>query len=550
MVVKEEFEKSAPQTERTRPLIDWTDDFEKRLVYHVVAGSVLADFPDLIDAQLFGGEDPSTHTAGGPASIIVQAALDYYKKHRAAPGSQISDVIAALRRNKDLIPLVQSTWDAIVEHEAANPTLYDEMKVHLPARCLYRAARQKALQEAEWLAKGEFETIEEYSEKQKDLLERIERIEKAGNLKTPLRLTKASDFTAPPVEWVIANLIPKGMLSMTAGKDGTGKSLLTMEMGKCVLPGGPAKFLGHAVATTGPVIILAMDDPDPLINDRLIAMGIKDHPDLYVPQDIDYSDPIKLLRHLLKLTEEVDPKPVLVIVDCLYRLLPQKANANNDAAQMVPLLNLLNTVAEKSGAAVIIIHHLRKAGDEIAGSYAIRAGLKTLFSLTNPQDKTKVGEIHYANEAESPDTAIGPARRNLTLEKSKVTRDGTVWALQFNGPGDWCLMSPSEIAQEKADAKQASSPIAQRPTETKRARAFCRERLYGKEMDSVEFNRLAFSAPPEGEGFSVWAIKEARRLEKVAAIKKGTEKWALTILVDDTAMAKFRLGEFYREGKR
>lgn len=440
--------------ERTRPLIDWTPDFEKSLVYHIVAGTVLQDFPDLIDAQLFQGEEPSEHTTSY-SSVLVQEALKYFGKHKQAPGSQMPALIKSLRRNKDEIPFILEHWEAIVQHEQDDPTIYEEMKTHLGARCLYRADRQSSLQKAEWLSQGEFETIEEWAKAQEQLQERIKRIEVAGNTKQPFKMTKAETFDAPPVEWVIEKLVPKGMLSMVAGKDGLGKSLLTMEMGKCVLPGGPEKFLGtFEILNRGPVLILAMDDPDSLINDRLKEMGIKNHPDLYVPQDIDYSEPLVLLKHVMAVSAEI--KPALVIIDCLYRLLPKQANSNNDASLMVPLMNILNTVAEKTGAAVILIHHEKKNGDEIAGSFSIRASLKSLIRISKPKPPKPTRNDPFP---EPPDESA----RVMGLDKSKLTASDS-WTLHLEGVGKWSVDSGEPVTKTTLLENMVISRLQDAPT--------------------------------------------------------------------------------------
>jgi len=191
-----------------------------------------------------------------------------------------------------------------------------------------------------------------------------------------------------------------------------------------------------------------MDDPDSLINDRLIELGIKDHPDLYVPQDIDYSDPIALLTYTLKVA--TDLKPVLIVIDCLYKLLPKKREAGNDASLMAPLLNLLNIVAEKSGAALVLIHHFKKNEDEIAGSFATRAAIKVLVTLTKPKPPGR----HRADEAPEE---VDESMRVLSLMKSKLVRQNA-WDLRLEGVGKWKILDAQEKRLSTANTIVKANP--------------------------------------------------------------------------------------------
>jgi archaellum biogenesis ATPase FlaH len=415
------------EKERARPLIDWGPEFEVALAREVVAGTVLGDFPDLLDADLWGTGDSGLR-------LVVQAALDYHKRHKQAPGFEnLRHALASSRKSKALAPMA---LEALAEVQASDPADYPAMRPHLGPRCLYRASRQKAIAEAEWLSRGAFETIEEFGAAQEALRERVERIERAGSVKVPFSWTRASEFEAPPVEWLIEGLVPAGMLSMVAGKDGLGKSLLTMQVTKSTLTG--SHLLGRfKVNKTGPVLLLAMDDPDSLISDRLIVMGIKDHPDLFVPQGIDHSNPIALLRHALRTAAE--HKPALIVVDCLYRLIPEKQGSNNDAALMVPLLNLLNTLAETTGAAVIVIHHEnKKGGGDIAGSFAIRASLKVLIKLSKPRPaRGKDGEEDEVDESV----------RVMRLDKSKLTPERE-WMVRNNGAEAWDIVDQDDARKD------------------------------------------------------------------------------------------------------
>jgi hypothetical protein len=126
-------------------------------------------------------------------------------------------------------------------------------------------------------------------------------------------------------------------------------------------------------------------------------------------------------------------KPGLVIIDALYLFVQGAQDAMNHATSMQKVMQPLNDLAERTGTAVLIIAHDKKAGGDVAGSFVIRAAAKQILRLT----------------ARDPGTP-SPFRR-LDVEGKLVER--TNWTLHFTGPGAWALVD--EEANRLSTTKDA-----------------------------------------------------------------------------------------------
>jgi hypothetical protein len=174
-----------------------------------------------------------------------------------------------------------------------------------------------------------------------------------------------------------------------------------------------------------------LDDPLSLTLDRLAALGIREHPDLLLVPPLAFDgDAMRFLDRLE--AEAAKVRPVLVVVDSFYQLVPPGRDAGNDQARMGPLMARLNRLATRS--AVLVVAHDNKAGADVAGSHVIRAAAKCIMRLTLPRGA----------ETEDPDEAPATPRRILNVE-SKFGA-ATSWALEVRGVGDWrCFGSPQDL---------------------------------------------------------------------------------------------------------
>lgn len=249
-----------------------------------------------------------------------------------------------------------------------------------------------------------------------------------------VRLIPASEFTAPPVSWVLDGLVPAGMVTLLSGRDTIGKTLLALEAARSVLTGQP--LLGHWQVDVGPVIAILLDDARPTIKERLVALGIKDHPDLCIaPYDVvDLAGVIGMLAELE--SKALQRKAKLIVLDSLWHFIPTRTGAANDQGLMRPLMQALVRLAGQTGAAVLLVAHDRKDGTDVAGSHVIRAASKIILRLTLPKGA-------QPDSDELPDTPDRILRFESNLAYPKT------WRLRLEGVGRWTFCGTQKEYRSK-----------------------------------------------------------------------------------------------------
>jgi RecA-family ATPase len=244
----------------------------------------------------------------------------------------------------------------------------------------------------------------------------------------PVRFRKGEDLDATPITYLVQDLIPTGMLTALGGKDGRGKSLLALEVARCVLTGTP--LFGQFPVKQGKVFAVLLDDPEPLIRARLAQMGILDHPNLRIAteRDVDMANPQTMLAGLA--AQLVAEQPALVIIDALYLFIPSGGTTDqaNSAGAMRPVMVALNAISTLTGATTLLIAHDNKAGADIAGSGVVRQMCKAILRVLLPPEA----------EQAPPDEAQ-TNERVLQLNKLKTGKPAT-WRLRLEGPGAWTFL--------------------------------------------------------------------------------------------------------------
>lgn len=248
-----------------------------------------------------------------------------------------------------------------------------------------------------------------------------------------VRFRSGAALDPTPLTYLVEDMIPAGMLGALGGKDGMGKTLFGMQIIKSVLTG--AKLFDRFAVQQGPVYALFLDDPESLVRERLDAMGILDHPHLHIAteNDVDMTDPKAMLTALIALLKTAEPRPTFIFVDALYLFIPSggASDQGNSAGAMAPVIEAFNQVTRETKSALLLVAHDNKAGSDIAGSYAIRAGLKSILRLLFPP-------AIAARVAKGDEEARETPERMLQLNKLKTGRPAS-WYLRLDGPGDWAF---------------------------------------------------------------------------------------------------------------
>ena len=165
-----------------------------------------------------------------------------------------------------------------------------------------------------------------------------------------------------------------------------------------------------AIGSPGPVLLYAAEDPASALRDRIQTLaqvhGINfQNLDLHILA----VDALRLDRpdHQDRLEATLQAyKPVLLILDPLVRV---HAIDENIAGQVAALLGYLRSLQRKTGAAIALVHHVRKntsaaacAGNSLRGSGDLYAWVDSFLYLRSHQDQRLLSAEHRSAPAFGP----------------------------------------------------------------------------------------------------------------------------------------------------
>ncbi len=209
----------------------------------------------------------------------------------------------------------------------------------------------------------------------------------AGNGRTPgLRIIRACDVRVEPVEFLLADRVPLGALTLLAGDPGLGKSTWTCQLAAGVTAGryGPA----------GTVLVAnAEDSPGHVIVPRLAAAEADlARVEFFTIRDAEGQErPFTLPDDVARLEAHArEAGARLVIVDPLSAHLGEQVSTKSDHSVRRALAPLAG-MAQRLGIAVVVVAHLNKAQGtdaiyRVGGSIGLVGGARSLLVFTRDPD--------------------------------------------------------------------------------------------------------------------------------------------------------------------
>lgn len=303
----------------------------------------------------------------------------------------------------------------------------------------------------------------------------------------------------PPAKWLIEQILPHGKVSIVASPPGVGKSYLVLDLAVNVaatpaatLWDGARFSLGGRVRAQGRVVIISAEDDLEELHRRLYAlvdggampeklhiMSLPDQGHFCIVQG-DSRKNLAPTEAWLALKEEIlqlgDVQ--LVVVDTLQAVSTGDLNAAEIAQA---LMNELVELATRSGASVVLIHHIVKkaaaeqkglltsqdAMDAVRGSGAIVGSARAAYVLyPHPagEDICEVMGIKYEQNKVVYGLvakANGAARRDYTIyirDEHGVLRDRSHEYRRRTQ--DSASLLDGELAGEIVKAYRAGAPFA------------------------------------------------------------------------------------------
>jgi len=182
----------------------------------------------------------------------------------------------------------------------------------------------------------------------------------------------------PPVEWLIEPLCVRGNMTMIAGREGLGKSMLGLAAAAAMGNGTP---IAGMETKPGRVLVVDAENGEHEAHRRVRGLEFKGGSLVYVE-----ADGFSLRHDLSALVELIERhRPDLLVLDSFRALAP--GLDENDSARVDEALTPLRNAIRALDTACLLLHHTGKGGHEYRGSTAIGAAVELGFTLSRiPED--------------------------------------------------------------------------------------------------------------------------------------------------------------------
>jgi hypothetical protein len=227
-------------------------------------------------------------------------------------------------------------------------------------------------------------------------------------------LRSAGSIKTKRAKWLLPLLIPTGSLTLLAGREGLGKSTLSLYWAAQVTRGTiPGSDL-HGAANV--LLITNEDEPEFTVVPRLMAAGA----DL---SRVDFAEVVTSIGTRTGVTLPLDTERIaakarevsaaLIIVDPLVSVLDGKLDSHKDHS-IRQALDPLNRLAARTGCSILGLVHLNKGQgsdllDRVLGSRAFTAAARSVIGVVeDPEDDGTRLVVHAKSNlgAKSPDAIV------------------------------------------------------------------------------------------------------------------------------------------------
>lgn len=228
---------------------------------------------------------------------------------------------------------------------------------------------------------------------------------------------KISMQPRPPREYVVNGILSAPSLSIWYGSPGSLKTMVLLDLALSVATGTPwlpARPGGQPVASfstsPAPVLWLDQDSGEDEIDRRITAIA-KTKPfdnqtpfySLSFPMPAFLADDPTALQMLIDHASKIEAK--LIIIDCLNAI---TGNADENSPEMATVMHGLRQLAERTRAAVIVIHHPNKADDKILrGHSSINGAVDLAMSIRRDSPAAPDITFESTKTRQTPITPFG-----------------------------------------------------------------------------------------------------------------------------------------------
>lgn len=226
----------------------------------------------------------------------------------------------------------------------------------------------------------------------------------------PFPVTRVARVSSDRVQpaWLVEGLWGEQAVGFIGGTPKAGKTWLALELAFAVASGRPC--LGRfPVARRGRVLLYAAEDTAADIRHRVLAIAVsRGQSDLdQLPIGLITSASLRLdtAEHQERLALTIEKtEPALLVLDPLVRL---HRGDENSAAEISALLGHLREIQRSYGVAIVLVHHVRKAGSgqpgqALRGSGDLHAWSDSNLYLLTRNSGTQLHVEHRSHPSPGP----------------------------------------------------------------------------------------------------------------------------------------------------
>jgi AAA domain len=281
----------------------------------------------------------------------------------------------------------------------------------------------------------------------------------------------------PPVPWVVEGLVVRGMLTVLNGREGEGKSLLSMALAAGVATGQDEAGLA---CHRGRVVIVDAENGEGEIHRRVRTLELPSVDVVaYEAQGFDLRSDLAELERILEAH-----RPNLLVLDS-YRSL--WGGEENDSREVAGVLDPLRNLVRRYEAGTLMLHHSGRANGAYRGSSAIGASAELGFKLARADDDPDPTRCYL--EAWKCRPAQKPPKRwlRLSVERGRVFIDAAE-------PVEREIPEPEAPVREQLTPRVLAALTDKPQTRAAIARAVGREpkdRSVGRVLEELTASRRA-----------------------------------------------------------
>lgn len=351
-----------------------------------------------------------------------------------------------------------------------------------------------------------------------DIRQRFDALKDMPSDSSPLRLLtrRASGITLKKIDWLWERWLPAGMLTLVGGYGGSGKSTIALSIAAACSVGGILPD-GQQAPVLNTLVFAAEDSAEHTIIPRLVAMGA-DLDRIHVVDGIARNDGepgwVELRNHAAAIEQTVIEHNIgLVIIDPVSSFVGD-ANGDRESDVRSGILPLV-AMADRTGAAVVMIRHLSKAGD---GHRAASRILGSTAWHDVPRAIWMLGDAPDDHQPEPRVDGTRDTRRVLGVVKSNLAAKPVArWCVQpVDGPMYW-LSDPAPVTIDECFV-----PPSSRGDKSRDAEAWLAECLAGGSQPTSRVESAAKDA-----GITARTLKRARASLNVRARKEPSGQWVI-----------------------